>query len=216
MPHNHDIGPEDHHPGGKPKNSAFAKVSHKTQSEVHAATKELADGGLTVHGWNDKVDQALLQGHTDAWKLGRQRSGDVSPLNADDHIAGREKKDLESQWLDGFRDDIENGRYTLEDGTLNAAAIESRLNLYVGKLRGTANEAFAETSDDEDQFIWELRGAENHCEDCPDIAALSPFTKETLFAYPGSGDTECLGNCGCVLVRIRGETREEGFDRVDL
>ncbi|MGH2639718.1 MAG: hypothetical protein ACRDF4_10655 [Rhabdochlamydiaceae bacterium] len=42
------------------------------------------------------------------------------------------------------------------------------------------------------------------------MAELSPYTKDTLFSYPGDGSTECLGNCTCTLVRHDGV---RGFGR---
>jgi len=100
------------------------------------------------------------------------------------------------------------------DGAVRADTVKSRQDLYAQKLRGTANEAFVESGEDNEEYDWILGGTERHCEDCPRIAALSPFTKETLFAYPCSGDTECLGNCDCVLKRVSDGVK--GFSAVDL
>jgi hypothetical protein len=99
-------------------------------------------------------------------------------------------------------------RYFDGDGSFRPGSLDPRTDLYVGRMRGSANEAFAKGSFEDDpkaEFVWQL-GSEDSCEDCPEKAADSPYTEDTLYSYPGDGDTECLGNCKCILVRQDGAT----------
>ncbi len=169
------------------------------------------------------MDAILLDGHFEALKLGYERAG-VFDYDADHlKMLARGIKDKESDFLQGYHDqnggwhrgflgDIKSGddpRYFNEDGTFRPGSLDARSDLYVGRMRGSANEAFAIASFEEDpetEFTWALGGTEDHCEDCPEIAAGSPYTQDTLYTYPGAGDTECLGRCLCILEREDGAT----------
>lgn len=156
---------------------------------------------VTIERWADKITALLVDGHSRAWQLGRLHAGDKSPLSDDDRLIGRGIVDNEQQWFEKFISDLEDGRYDLPDGTVNYKAIEARLNLYIGKYRATSAESWVEAGDELEEYEWVL-GPEEHCTDCPRIASRSPYAKDELFAYPGSGDTECLSNCNCVLKRL--------------
>jgi hypothetical protein len=160
-------------------------------------------GQISPQEWADRFDSILLEGHTQAWRLGRQRSGDGSPQTLDDYLHGLSAKDQEADWLESFMEKIDAGGFTDENGVLRTGPIMSRSRLYVGKMRGTANEAFVELSPDSSEWWWIL-GVEDHCDDCPFIAGESPFTKDANIGYPGDGGTECLGNCGCHIRRDDG------------
>lgn len=146
--------------------------------------------------------EALADGHADAIAFGRHRAGDKKPKNQDDLFLARGKADNENHWLKKFEQDINDGKYTNEDGTLNGRRIKWRASLYSKKLRGSANEAFVNSSDPDDLFEWHLSPAE-HCPDCLDFAKYSPYYPIELPSYPGDGDTACLVNCKCFLVRKR-------------
>jgi hypothetical protein len=48
------------------------------------------------------------------------------------------------------------------------------------------------------RIIWTLHPAE-HCQNCLDLAAGSPYTPANLPTVPGAGATECLSYCKCTL-----------------
>ena len=59
-------------------------------------------------------------------------------------------------------------------------------------------------------IYWTLHPAE-HCVNCLELAAGSPYTKETLPTFPKRGDTQCLTNCKCTLelsTRLRALARQ--------
>lgn len=173
------------------------------REEIANITRHLASRHISAQQWADHFDAILFEGHRRAWQLGRQRAGDFRADTEDDDLMGRAAKDGDAEFLRSFSDALDriDPRYFDSNGNLKESAVQARANLYVAKMRGTANEAFVATCEDDEEFLWILGAVEQHCPDCPRIAALSPFTKETLFTTPGASDTECLSNCKCFLRR---------------
>ena len=198
----------------RPSQIDYARMLRSQRDRLHEIADELARGEITPRQWGERFQQILIDGHTESWTLGRQRAGDLSGPTIDDFLVGIARADGDAQYLLAFIDDIEGDRYRRDDGSLKVGAVKARANLYVGKMRGTAGEAFVETSEDEEEFNWVLSAVENHCSDCPELALLSPFTKDTAFAHPGDGSTPCLGNCLCHWVRASDGI--EGFKPVEL
>lgn len=185
------------------------------RGRLQDVNRRLESGELSPRQWAEAFDKELHAGHIEAVRLGRALGGaEALPDNELEDFA-RGIKDNEAQWLQAFQGAIEakDDRYFDADGNIKPGSLESRTDLYVGKMRGSANDAFRDASDPDAEFDWELGGNEDHCDDCPQIAAASPYRQDTLYTTPGAGDTECLGNCTCVLVRGDGI---RGFDRVDL
>jgi hypothetical protein len=79
-------------------------------------------------------------------------------------------------------------------------AIRNRARLYVQKMRGTSGQAFVSASGGDAEFNWVLAAVE-HCDECPVLAAKSPWFGDELYTTPGNGDTPCRSNCKCHLVR---------------
>lgn len=183
----------------------FERLVKDHQQKASKITRALAPnkkklGAATIETWADKITNLLVEGHSKAWQLGRLHAGDNAPLSNADRLIGRGIVDNEQRWYENFIDDLKAGRYDNEDGSVNFAAIEQRLSLYIGKYRATSAESWVEAGDELEEYDWVL-GPEKHCSDCPRLAAASPYIKDELFAYPGSGETECLSNCNCVLER---------------
>lgn len=183
------------------------------RADLFRITARLAVNLSTAEEWADYFDAILYQGHTRASVLGRHLAGDLWPEGIEDQYRGISWKDGDAEFLGNFLEDIKTGRYTGEDGVLNQKAVIQRGDLYLKKMRASASEAFVSAGEPDEEYAWIL-GANEHCEDCPRLAALSPFTPDTLFTQPGEGDTECLSNCTCVLRRIRDNV--ETFSRVDF
>lgn len=186
----------------RPSQASFNAMLRARQADFDALIDQLAKGELTPREWADAFDEVLLNGHTQAWMMGRQRAGNLDPFRLSDEMAGLIHKDAEAGWLHMFMNDIMSGRYTDDEGNLRTGPIRSRANLYVGKMRGTAGEAWANNAPQDQRVKWILLAVEDHCLDCPEMARLTEeteFLPGQLWAYPGSGQTQCLGNCKCVL-----------------
>jgi len=194
----------------RPTQADFVELYTSTRSDLAALAHKLHQGKLSAQEWYSWFSSILLERHADSWILGRRLSGDDSRPSIEDELVGRAKADSESQWLLTFLEKIEAGGYLDGEGKLRLSPIVSRSMLYAGKIRGTANDALINTSEDSAQFEWRLGGVEKHCSDCPTFAAMSPWAKDELGVWPGGGDTPCLGNCKCSIVRISDGVR--GFD----
>jgi hypothetical protein len=198
-----------------PTQGDYAGMVRRRQREFHAITDRLIAGKISPGEWFDLMESVILEGHTAAYEMGRNRAGDLTE-NVNDLLRGMAKRDQESYYLRGFAEALQNKdpRYWDEELRTFRETIKSRQNLYIGKMRGTANEAFVRATPDAlDEFYWRLGGAEEHCDECPQYAALSPFTKATLFSVPGASDTPCRTNCLCHLERVDGQT---GFKPVEI
>ncbi len=150
-----------------------------------------------------KLDQLLFDGHIGSHVIGQEQAGRI-PNRGLARLIGREMADEESYFLLRFIDDLRRGRYVVDD-EFQMDRVMTRARLYQGKMRGTCSKGFVDGSGDADRFLWVLGGAEDSCTDCPQLASISennPFTKATLFQHPGDGNTPCLGNCRCHLVRV--------------
>lgn len=199
--------------GRVPTNGQFDKYLRAVYGEVDALAARLASGDLTVDQWRDRFGKIIADGHTGANAFGRAKGGVTGPVSDLDRLVGRQMLDNESEWLEEFAADLEDGEKYGEPGTedFRAKRVRWRMRLYAGKMRGTANMAFVEAGADDDTFTWVLGATEKHCSDCTVFAGRT-FTKATIPTYPAAGDTPCLGNCLCYLVRKRGNRK--GFQRV--
>lgn len=186
--------------------------------------------GADPDTWAEAFHNEILAGHLEALELGAKRGG--QPYHVEDwqdaggnwhqglRAIARGMADEESQFLQGYTDTEGNyHRGFIEDlrakdpryfdeltGDVKTAAIDARTDLYVGKMRGSANRSFVDASPADSTFTWKL-GAADHCLECPGNATiLVDVTADELYAYPGDGSTECLGNCTCVLERNDGVT----------
>lgn len=160
-------------------------------------------GELDTREWGEAFQALLVDEHSQAARLGRLLAGADGPLNERDRLMGIAAADRQGEFLRAFLDDLDGGRYLDDEG--NPFVPRWRANLYRGAVRGTANESFVDAGPATAQYLWVLGGAEESCSDCPRLAAESqvfPFTPDTIPAFPGSGDTPCLGNCKCKLVRL--------------
>lgn len=176
----------------------FSHVVKDKWSSAKRMTAEMVNRKISPHQWADAVHMVLFEAHANASFIGRDllkgtEFADVDVLRA------RAVLDTDADYFLNFLDDIVNGRYTDEAGSLRFGPITSRLNLYFGKVRSTCAEASVDGTEKDTEIFWRLGGVEVHCADCPHFAAISPFFKDDLFATPGSGDTPCLGNCKCHL-----------------
>ncbi len=185
-----------------------------TRSELDSITQHLASNLLTPEEWAEKFAGILEDAHTQAVVLGRNKAGDYAAAEEDDKTFASKIMDEQAEYLDKFRQAISDGdgRYVGEDGLIDLDGVLNRADLYVARLTGTANEAFVLASDPDMKLYWELGGAELHCSRCPEIAAGSPYTSETIPSTPGSGGTPCLGRCKCY---VRREDGVEGFKPVN-
>lgn len=182
-------------------------------AELHDATRALAAGLLTPGEWAEEAATHLEAAHTQAVVLGRQRAGDLTAEEEDDRTYAAQVMEGQGEYLDGFREAIEDDDPRYLDGKdFRVGPIMSRLELYALATVGTANEAFALTSG-EDLITWNLGAVEHSCPQCPELADGSPYKASELPTVPCGGGTQCGSRCGCYLTREDGVA---GFNAPDL
>lgn len=191
-----------------PSQADWAALMRKQGQSLDSMIAKLVSGEYSPMDWYEAMYQMLVDGHAGSRALGRQRAGDLAALDVDDFLAARGIADRETEWLFKFLDALQakDGRYWDDDtDQWKAQAIRNRSRLYVGKMRGTAGQAFVSASEDTAEFNWVMAATE-HCNECPVLAAKSPWYGGELFTTPGSGLTPCRTNCKCHLVREDGVT----------
>lgn len=185
------------------------RLVKEASDRCHALAVKLGQGNVSREEFLIAYDGIIAFYHGKAYRLGFSLAGaDVS--DADVRAHARQIADLESQFIEGLADAIEAGTYNNDEDVFDAESLglQNRTGLYGQKVSSSASAGFVDGSDDGDEFDWELGGTENNCADCPELAAAGSFTKDELITTPRAGDTPCLGNCKCRLVRSDGQ---EGF-----
>lgn len=196
----------------RPTQTAYNKLEKSTRGKLSTLAGKLAGGKIDAAGWESGFLAILEDKHGAAAALGRQRAGDLTPRDAGDNLLGALIAEEQGKFLASFRADIESGRYGPLDA-LDQDKIARRSGRYAQVLLATTNEAFVQSSDPADTFDWHMGAVEDHCTDCPALAAGGPYTALTIPTYPRGGATACLHNCKCALVRSDGIT---GFNPPEL
>lgn len=165
--------------------------------------RDWESGSLTTEEWKRKFQAFVDDRHGYAAYLGRRRGGDFTPRHDGDRDFGRLAGEGQAQFIERFADDLRGNRYFDEaTGILDMDAIRDRAGMYVDAMRGTANETFVGVGFAEEVFDWVEGAAEDHCDECPRIAAGGPYRASDLPSYPGDGSTPCLCFCLCFLLRM--------------
>lgn len=188
--------------------AALERTIREAHGAVSAAVQRLAidhraDPEAAIDRFGERMTDFLERAHTHATYLGRYRAGDTAPTDVDDRAFAAQVVRGEDAFLARFEDALRDGRYTDEDGNLKTEAILARAGLYLRRVRGTANEAWALATPGE--IAWEIDPAAENCEDCLRYAEGSPYTWETLPTYPRAGRSVCLTGCKCILVAEDGQ-----------
>jgi hypothetical protein len=183
----------------------FAALHADTRERLASLAHEWAAGEWSANGFAEAMDRVLLDAHTAAVVIGRTHAGDDAPEEADDARFAAGIVEGEHEYLRGFVQDLDH-RYTGEDGVRDGEAVAARAKDYVGRVTGTANEAWTLTLPEETPLWWRLsQPEESACTDCPELANASPWTPGDLVAHPGSNQTSCLQNCRCWLETASGQ-----------
>jgi hypothetical protein len=183
------------------KQSAHDKRIEKAKRRLIDLTEQNQAGGMDSDAYQQAFSDELRSLHADMYKIGRELAGKAATAD-EAELIGQQVTDLEQSFLAGLVVDLQDGRY---DGI--TPALDQRLGMYASKGSSTASLGFVDGSGDDEEFYWDLNGGvEDHCQDCPYLEANSPYMKDTLYTAPRRGDTPCLSNCRCRLVRSDGQT----------
>jgi hypothetical protein len=184
---------------------AYVNQSLNISSNVSQALSSwVYDGNISVNDWKlamraEIKDEYIRQYLSFA-------GGRYNMTQADwGSIGGMLKEQY--KYLDGFANDIASGDMT-------EAQIAARAQMYINSAREGRERAREKSAlkADYDEVYWEVNGALENCGGCIEFNQMSwqliednPYKE----AYPGSGDTVCLTNCGCQLVYKNSKTDKE-------
>lgn len=191
----------------RPGQASHDRLLRQTQAAMGRLVQEYATTDRGARDFIRRLDELLETRHARAAVQGRQRAGDPGAANVMDAIFAQQVMNGERFHLADFRTALLSGRYQNADG-VNVAAIQRRAEMYMGRLTGTANQAFALASPEDALFTWVMGGAEQHCGDCPEEAAKGPRPLSEFTRLPRTNGTQCLYRCRCFLRR---SDATEGF-----
>jgi len=172
------------------------------KTRLESLVKRLASGDMTEDAFKEEYSKVLLRLHEDLYRIGVRHAGGT-PDTAEAKRVAQQVVDFEQQWIAGLVSDVVGDLYRDDQGVFDAShgGLQNRLRWYGSKASGTASQAWVSASEPEEEFDWALGGTEDHCQDCPYIAANSPYTKDTLYTEPRAFGTPCGGSCDCTLTR---------------
>lgn len=180
-----------------------------TKKKMAASVMAFLLGEMHAEDLSQNLVTILTNAHAQATSLGRRLAGG-NPLHETSNLHfAIAVMTTQIGPLARFVIDLRNGRYLLVDGELPKDA-QTRILLYVLRVRGTANDAWRRTLDKATRYLWNLGfNVERHCNVCPEREAQShvePYTNETIPGLPGDFSTPCLGFCDCNVTTTDGET----------
>lgn len=114
----------------------------------------------------------------------------TAPLSA----ASEALRQEQAAYMGGFVRDVAAG-LPGKDGRMPETA---RSQLYGAVLGAAFHQGMVDRAPPHQEIQWRL-GICKHCRDCPNLAAGSPYTFETLPTFPGAGATACGARCRCWL-----------------
>ena len=185
-------------------------LMEETGKQVDALVLAWSVGGIGPDAFVNELLGIVGGAHGQACYVGRQWGGVTEPLNENDAAFADSVVAEQRPFAQGFASDLSAGRYGQPGGTgaaaPKAAQVQHRAAMYVDRVWGTAQEAWAMTLPEDTQINWVLDPHEqHHCEDCPKRADGSPYTPATLPGVPGDGSTACVTACRCHLETTGGE-----------
>lgn len=179
----------------------FNAVSEALAAGVHPATRAAIDAAAAaklrgeataglIKSWQGLLDTAYRQAYHEGqtvWGRGRPLPRGLSP--AAERVLKREK-----QFAFRFATDVAAG----PKAGGKAFPFGHRSAMYGLAVEGGFHRGAVDGSPP-GQLIWWRLGDARHCVDCPNLAANSPYTKETLPTVPRAGSTTCWTSCKCHL-----------------
>jgi hypothetical protein len=184
---------------------SFVSRSLAASRNVSDTLGQLVSNGLVnVDDWKLSFRQEIKDEYIRQYLTGK---GGLEQMISKDwgSIGGMLKEQY--GYLDGFAQDI-------AAGNLSEAQIMARSDMYINSASEAlerAKERVA-TSLGFDLVEWVVDTSLENCDDCLNFQSMGvvPVDEDPYDgAYPGSGDTQCLTNCGCHLEYSNSDSGEE-------
>ena len=158
--------------------------------QLATGVSDLDKGDIEVSELNKAGRGNFSWFYAQAYKLGKGTTGDDDTLSDEDKAYLKDEIKDEYRYFKKFSDDIAKG-----EGKMN---YQDRAEMYGQALDGLFLQGQVSSLPHETQIYWRL-GVAEHCNDCLEFAAGSPYTPDTLPAVPRDGTSACLTNCKCFL-----------------
>lgn len=210
-----DDDPEDAEKRQKHYVAVFLFLKTTTLDRIDTLTAHLATG-ISTQDWAATFREELTAAHSEAWMVGRRLAGDVQALGQRDVTGGTEAWARQEEFFAKFLQDVESGRYTNADGSLNEAALTARANQYGEAIRGTAHDSF-KTAMGTEVLAWVL-GTKEHCQPqddflyyCVGLSEEDPKPANEWPTSPGMCATPCRVYCDCGFESTDGKFTTKGI-----
>jgi len=147
----------------------------------------------------DEFKEICRKAYEGAYDAGIMRAG--SPM-----VQNAELSDLTSRAIDEMvNKEAEFFAKRLSEKTVSTDIMSTIAERYGASAKAVFWNGLISGSTNDQQFRWQLGSVlTEHCDDCLELAANSPYTKDTLPTVPRAGDTKCLWRCKCSLIPIGG------------
>lgn len=191
----------------------FSGAARAAYAELVDLARAVATGALSIEGLEERMMAVLLAGHEASHYAGQEMSG-FRPSQVLAARRGRQVALAQNSFVRGLVTALDgrDPRYWDEGAEeWRSLALEARMASYTGRMRGTATDGWVAAAPAQTLYAWRLGGAEEHCADCPTLAADGPYLGQggtdqlaypILYTKPGECDTPCLFNCKCRLERL--------------
>ena len=192
--------------------SLFEKTAESLVEDLVA--QSFADFDGSAERFGKEFAKLVLKSHVQAAKAGATLTGTPDKVAME---IGTENAEGKQEFIDGFIADIKSGKYKDPASEVEAIlreAILRRAKFYTQALTGSANEAALVSVPGGTKLNWVLEPLAKHCDDCPSLSNMGPYTPETIPCVPGDGFTACGDSCQCELALEDG-TRVSIHDRSD-
>ena len=185
----------------KKAEAAFQKAidifNSKAERIVQAlATDYFLDGDAALDAFTKDYTDAVLRAHAQAAKAG----GMLTKLSRSAAVdIGKEEGADQVSFIDKLLGKIRAMLPEQDILDVTSRIIDVNVPLYAHALTATANRASMAAVPLETSIKWRLEPKAEHCDDCPALEAMGPYTAETLPCLPADGFTQCGPNCRCGL-----------------
>ena len=169
---------------------SYAKLRNQFAKALSSHVGGMESGVLNSADFAATTRRYIRKYYRAAYEIGKKITADNPTLSDNDVKAIDGEADDEIPYAEKFADDLEAG-----DGVMD---YESRAGLYTKALDSLFTLGQVAGLDPKTIIHYRLSPAE-HCSDCVEWAANSPYTPETLPAVPRDGTSQCKSNCKCYL-----------------
>lgn len=192
---------------GRSVETRFYDLRNRFYDEVVGAAREFAHGDRTPFSLERRIQAAIRAHYPTAYVYGKMTLDPDAIGLTPDEIAMIENEYIVpefgylARWRDQLKEATGSAHKPLPEEVREewAGKMVSRASQYVEALRALFFKGQTSQVSPLTQIWWNLWPPAEHCEDCPELAKGSPYTKDTLPTHPAQGDTKCLRNCKCFL-----------------